>query len=216
MGGDCLLVFFDNSLELMLVFFIVSRECEDFQWRFSTMSKKKTFCVASCALIFVSCWYLLFGAIKQLFGVDVGLLIVWSRSPRLTQYDYIWRLSRSKFLEARWGRCLVFPPGRVEFSVAQWGRGGSGPARVGDVQRVMTTGTRVFRHSVPLVCKFWVGRPEDARSVPLAALALVSRLLDRPLSFLPMSSLTKTGGGCSVIYDHVVNMFVSLFQVHIQ
>ncbi|GBM09339.1 hypothetical protein AVEN_135065-1 [Araneus ventricosus] len=73
------------------------------------------------------------------------------------------------------------------FSVAQWGRGGSGPVRVGDAQRVMTTGTRVFRHSVPLVCKFWVGRPEDVRSVPLAVLALVSRFLYRPLPFLPMS-----------------------------
>ncbi|GBL85388.1 hypothetical protein AVEN_34584-1 [Araneus ventricosus] len=77
--------------------------------------------------------------------------------------------------------------------LAQWGRGGSGPARVGDEQR-MTTGTRVFRHSVPLVFKFWVGRPEDVRSVPVAVLALGDSIVRSPHPFLPMSSLTKTGG----------------------
>ncbi|GBM30158.1 hypothetical protein AVEN_134204-1 [Araneus ventricosus] len=63
------------------------------------------------------------------------------------------------------------PEGLV-FLLAQWGRGGSGPVRVGDEQRMMTTGTRLFRHSVPLVYRFWVGRPEDVESVPLAVLAL--------------------------------------------
>ncbi|GBM99932.1 hypothetical protein AVEN_268551-1 [Araneus ventricosus] len=72
--------------------------------------------------------------------------------------------------------------------------------RVGDVQRVMTTGTRVFRHSVPLVFKFWVGRPEDVGSVPLAVLALGSRFFNSPYAPLPMSSSTKTGGEDPVIY----------------
>ncbi|GBM10800.1 hypothetical protein AVEN_174-1 [Araneus ventricosus] len=102
---------------------------------------------------------------------------------------------RSSLVEAVVLRCAVWEylatrTGNsygLKLRMAQRGRGGSGPARVRDVQRVMTTGTRVFRHSVSLVFKFWVGRSEDVRSVPLAVLELGDRFFHSPHPFLPMS-----------------------------
>ncbi|GBO23094.1 hypothetical protein AVEN_265531-1 [Araneus ventricosus] len=73
--------------------------------------------------------------------------------------------------------------------------GGSGPVRDGDVQRVMTTGTRVFRYSVPPVSMLWVGCLEDVGSVPLAVVALGSGLVHWALPILPIASSLKTGGG---------------------